>query len=343
MDSEMAQNWLKSYEDNHTDYQSAAEAARIVVLEALTSQPISIHQVTARAKTVTSVRAKLRDKGYADPESQMTDLLGVRVITTYEHGVAETVDTIRNNFRIDDPNSVDKSSKLGADRFGYRGMHLMAWVRTGEIAGSSEVLERTKVEIQVRSVVEHAWAEIEHELRYKSGFTFPEELNRRFNAIAGTLEMVDREFTSILKVLVEGVNSLSRALEQGAPDQALDTTALLAVLQNRRPDAPRSGPEGLKLSLGVAREFVALLKQAGITTVGKLDDSIRKQSVRNVVHDYALSHDTTAAGVSASAVLAAVLGLSEMAVLKSTEMSEDSLMMEAIHREINDSDTSSIV
>lgn len=329
-----AAQWLAAYEDLHAEYQAAAEAAKQQILDALAGNPIAIHQVTARAKTLASVRGKLRDKDYDNPESQMTDLLGVRVITTYEHGVAATVNAIRDHFRIDEPNSIDKTSKLGADRFGYRGIHLVAKVRTGAIDAPGLILSRTQVEIQVRSIVEHAWAEIEHELRYKSGVQFSDELNRRFNAIAGTLEIVDREFTSILKILVEGVERLAKELDGVDPDRSLDTTSLLAILQQRRPDAPKSGPEGLKLPLGAAREFVALLKQSGIFSVGGLDESIRNQSVRNVVHDYALSRGTTAAAVSASAVLAAVLGLNNLSVLLQTELSYDPLLLSAIRREI---------
>ncbi|MEV8040054.1 hypothetical protein [Arthrobacter sp. NPDC080082] len=329
-----AAQWLTAYEDSHDDYEAAADSAKQQILDALAGSPIAIHQVTARAKSIASVRGKLRDKDYDNPESQMTDLLGVRVITTYEHGVAAAVDAIRDHFRIDEPNSIDKTSKLGADRFGYRGIHLVAKVRTGAIDAPGLILGRTQVEIQVRSVVEHAWAEIEHELRYKSGVQFSDELNRRFNAIAGTLEIVDREFTSILKILVEGVRDLAKNLDAVDPDRALDTTSLLAILQQRRPDAPKAGPEGLKLPLGAAREFVALLKQSGIISVGGLNDAIRNQSVRNVVHDYALNRGTTAAAVSASAVLATVLGLNDLSALMQTELSTDQLLLGIIRNEL---------
>lgn len=200
----------------------------------------------------------------------------------------------------------------------------------------SVILGRMQVEIQIRSVVEHAWAEIEHELRYKSGVQFSDELNRRFNAIAGTLEMVDREFTAILKNLVEGVQNFAKELDGVDPDRSLDTTALLAILQQRRPDAPKSGPEGLKLPLGAAREFVALLDQAGISSVGSLNESIRNQSVRNVVPDYALSRGTTPAAVSASAVLATVIGLNDLSVLLQTELADDPLLSAAIDRELGE-------
>jgi hypothetical protein len=55
-------------------------------------------------------------------------------------------------------------------------------------------------EVQVRSILEHAWAEIDHEVRYKSGVDYPEDVRRRFAAIAGALEILDHEFFDLRDV-----------------------------------------------------------------------------------------------------------------------------------------------
>jgi putative GTP pyrophosphokinase len=52
-------------------------------------------------------------------------------------------------------------------------------------------------EIQVRTILQHAWAEIEHDIQYKSSTAIPEEIRRRFMALAGMLEIADREFQAI--------------------------------------------------------------------------------------------------------------------------------------------------
>jgi hypothetical protein len=53
--------------------------------------------------------------------------------------------------------------------------------------------------VQVRTVLQHAWAEFEHDIRYKG--TIPDEhvhdLDRRFTLAAGLLELADREFSAI--------------------------------------------------------------------------------------------------------------------------------------------------
>ncbi len=54
-------------------------------------------------------------------------------------------------------------------------------------------------EIQVRTILQHSWAEMEHDISYKSDQQIPNELQRRFLALAGLLEIADREFNSIQK------------------------------------------------------------------------------------------------------------------------------------------------
>jgi len=45
--------------------------------------------------------------------------------------------------------------------------------------------------------LQHAWAEIEHDIRYKSPSLLPEEVSRRFGSLAGLIEIADREFQAI--------------------------------------------------------------------------------------------------------------------------------------------------
>lgn len=52
-------------------------------------------------------------------------------------------------------------------------------------------------EIQVKTILQHAWAEIEHDIQYKSIETAPTSIKRRFMALAGLLEIADREFQAI--------------------------------------------------------------------------------------------------------------------------------------------------
>lgn len=49
----------------------------------------------------------------------------------------------------------------------------------------------------MRTILQHAWAEIEHDIQYKSVETIPSLIRRRFMSLAGLLEIADREFQAI--------------------------------------------------------------------------------------------------------------------------------------------------
>ena len=69
-------------------------------------------------------------------------------------------------------------------------------------------------EIQVRTILQHVWAEIEHDIQYKSSSDIPKELKRKFQALAGLIEIADREFQSI-QDMDDGLRS---AIQKSATD-----------------------------------------------------------------------------------------------------------------------------
>jgi hypothetical protein len=84
------------------------------------------------------------------------------------------------------------------DRFGYQSIHYLVRIKR-ERAGLAEYERYAKAtaEVQVRTILQHAWAEIEHDIQYKSAIAIPREIHRRFMALAGMLEIADREFQAI--------------------------------------------------------------------------------------------------------------------------------------------------
>ena len=79
-------------------------------------------------------------------------------------------------------------------RWGYASRHLLVGVEG----------EQQPASIQVRTVLQHAWAEFEHDIRYKGSIPAEHapDLDRRFTLAAGLLELADREFTAIRERLL---------------------------------------------------------------------------------------------------------------------------------------------
>lgn len=264
----IAARYLKRYERELPQHGIAASLAEDLVRDILADVPFQIHAITSRPKTLASLRLKLRTKKYRQPGKQLTDKLGVRVITYFESDIAHVVDLLERQLEINKHKSEDKRTKLSLREFGYLSVHLIArpkgrWSRS---------LKYRKIrglwfEIRVRSILEHAWAEIEHEIVYKSGIVFPDETKRRFARLAGALEILESEFGVLRTERWKLVDSYVAAFQCGAnisPD-TLDSAKLIAVLEVERPHGPGWRSEtGRAFPPGIEAVCAAALKSAGV-------------------------------------------------------------------------------
>ncbi len=196
------------------------------------------HVTLARAKSIDSVRAKLRKKRYRDPWHQLTDLVGVRVVSYYEDDVDTVARRIKQECEIDSKNSSDKRGALEPHEFGYRSVHLIARLRRGVSLSPQYVPVAGRwFEIQVRSILEHAWAEIDHEVRYKSRISYPKEVRRRFAAMAGALEILDHEFLALRGVRSDLISGYRERYLQGEDGRRhFDVARLLGFLEALQPN-----------------------------------------------------------------------------------------------------------
>jgi ppGpp synthetase/RelA/SpoT-type nucleotidyltranferase len=221
--------------------------AKSVVAEILEPLNLDIHVIEARPKAFESVLEKIRRKGYGVPGRQLTDQVGVRVITYYQDDVDRAARKLKEHLEIDDRKSEDKRQILSTRQFGYRSVHLIARISARSPGNVSyRKLGKLFFEIQIRSILEHAWAEIEHEINYKSGVDFPEAILRRFGAIAGSLEILESAFLDLREEKLRLVNQYRAEYARGeAARIRFDAARLLAYLAARFPDgSPMIGDRG---------------------------------------------------------------------------------------------------
>lgn len=228
--------------------------------------------VTGRTKTVVSFAAKAhreRDGRAVHPEPmrQITDQIGVRVIT-YVHS---DVVAIAQLFADADQLTVLEDRDMGQDtarqgRFGYASRHLLLCVGGTDAEPSYDPMRC--VSVQLRTVLQHAWAEFEHEIRYK-GTVPPEhapDLDRRFTLAAGLLELADREFSVIRDTVSEGMGG--RAVSAADDDPRISAQELATFLAGRYASAGWSRTEHYAWIGG-------LLLELGITSLDELSEVLR--------------------------------------------------------------------
>lgn len=189
---------VRWYENNRKKYLKLTAELEVILRESLNENDIIFHSIESRVKTIKSFKDKAARSKYNNPVEDITDLSGIRIITLFEKEIHQISDIIKEIFEIDYQKSEDKADLLDADKMGYKSIHYIASLNTKKIAGTElEVFKDIKFEIQIRSILQHAWAEIEHDRNYKFKGELPKHLQRRFYALAGMLEIADREFNTL--------------------------------------------------------------------------------------------------------------------------------------------------
>lgn len=152
--------------------------------------------VKSRVKKIESFNVKqtrLKVKK-SRPRKKITDLLGLRVIVPFQEDVEHVISIIQNNYKIIEFER--KSEQLSYREFAYDSVHLLI-----ALDGDPLVLPKHCLpccEIQIRTILQDAWAEVEHELIYKSNVRFyNESTQKKLAALNASLTLSDMIFQEI--------------------------------------------------------------------------------------------------------------------------------------------------
>jgi len=223
---------LDEYDKKSSLYLAYGQKLESLVQEILQDSEVVVHSVSFRRKERYSLEKKLskQDVNYKEL-SDITDICGLRVITYFDDEVKIFSKILEKEFQIDSLNSSDKSESLDPDRFGYLSVHYI--VSNGEERNNLAEYKRyagIKAEIQVRSILQHAWAEIEHDLGYKSSQGIPRPVRRRFSRLAGLLELADQEFRTIREELSSYSEEVLDNIENSPSIIELNSISLKALI-----------------------------------------------------------------------------------------------------------------
>ncbi len=331
--------FLRDYIQRKDDWQEAAKRARGLVEEIVNHSGLAIHGVTARAKGVASLRRKLHKKRYGDPSTDLTDVIGVRVITYYQDDVDRLVGCLKREFSIDAAKSADKRASLSLHEFGYRSVHLIARLdRRRKKQPEYSGLAGKCFEIQVRSILEHAWAEIEHAVIYEGSVQYPDDVRRRFAAIAGTLETLDDQFLRLREERDRVILELRERYESGK-DMArkLDAGRLIAFFDARFPEGlgwRKAHESGKPFAPGLEQSCVEALAAVGICTARGLTGQLADRGFRRRLQSFASEKGLTPAEVSHPALVVLAVGMQDASLLRDyfPEMTDDPGLAAALPR-----------
>lgn len=228
----MSEDILKEYDENQSLLNDFKGKMVVLISELLKTEFISVHQISGRLKERKSLEKKIeRKQDKYSGLKDITDITGIRVITYMESDVDKVADLMEKEFIIDTENSIDKRI-LKTDQFGYRSLHYVLSCnkeRTKLI--EYKRYKEIKFEIQIRSILQHAWAEIEHDLGYKGVVSIPDSYKRGFNRIAALLETADFEFDRLKRELSKYESEVAELIKTQPEKVTLDQASLLSFNQ----------------------------------------------------------------------------------------------------------------
>lgn len=204
---------VEEYSASRGNYEECLNYVENTVKNIIKSQSINVHEIIGRVKTVESLRGKVKRKNYSNL-AEITDLCGIRIITYFSDDVDRIAELISQEFEVDVENTIDKRKNEDPTKFGYVSLHYVVSLKE---ENSSSILyrrfENIKLEIQIRTVMQHAWAEIEHDLGYKSKEDIPNQYRRQFSILAGLIELADEKFLQ----LKNNINNYEQEIRKKIP------------------------------------------------------------------------------------------------------------------------------
>ena len=264
--------WIRSHPKAEEDFGAAVE-------DLLADAGVTFDRVVARVKDWSSLKKKAYKKGpdgewiYPEPWADIHDLVGVRVTVFHSTEIPVAIGALQQSFRVE--RSVDKTAEMRiSGGFGYGSHHLILTVdeNSSDIEELSDY-QGTSFEVQVRTVLQHAWAEFEHDVRYKRGIDVVDpRVDRAFTLAAGLIELADQQFDQIA-----ALQFTDRSPADDVELTAETLPGVLAMLLGNR--FPRSRSENYRF-------LMEILAADGVTTVAELDsllDDVDIEAVRGAL------------------------------------------------------------
>ena len=275
------QELLEQYHQLLSIFEQMAEVIPEKLKEFFAEAGIIVASVEHRVKTEASLAGKIQLKGDKYKSiHDVTDVVGIRVITFYNDDVDKVASVLERLFDIDWENSIDKRKVHEIDSFGYLSLHYICRIPEATyIHPEHPELNRSRFEVQMRTVLQHAWANMNHDTGYKSGVEIPKVYKRNLSRLAGMLELVDDEFSRIRHELADYRRQVQNLVASGNLDEVqLDGDTFKSYLQIRpfdtwtRQIASITQAEIQPVDLS---PFLPLFEAMGFKTLGDIDALIK--------------------------------------------------------------------
>lgn len=277
---------LEDYRKRRDHFVQLGDVVHQMLSDIIDDLGFGVLTIEHRIKTEKSLSGKLERKGdlYTSLDD-ITDILGCRVVCFLADEIDKIGKKIEEFFVVDWEKSSDKRALIKEDTFGYVSLHYICSLPFGD-RWPDEICGK-KFEIQIKTILQHAWSVIHHDIGYKSDFGVPRAINRQFARLAGLLELADDEFVRARDNMLEYTEDIrKRIITDDADDVVINMISLNEyVLHNQKMQSlieEISAISGAEINVIDPEGYIPQLAFLGITKLGDIEIMISEN------HDLAL-------------------------------------------------------
>ncbi len=271
---------LEEYQMQRDNFIKLGDVVHNILCDIADELGVSVFGIEHRVKEEKSLAGKLERKGdmYSGLED-LTDILGARVICFFSDEIDKIGKKVEESFVVDWENFSDKRALIREDSFGYLSLHYICSLPFGD-KWPDEICGR-KFEIQIRTILQHTWSVLNHDIGYKSEFGMPRDVSRQFARLAGLMELADDEFVRTR----DNMNGYTEQIRQKIIDNKADDIHInmvsLKEYVNRNICMKEflsriAAISGAEISNIDPESYIIQLKFLGIETLGQLREMIQR-------------------------------------------------------------------
>ncbi len=145
-------------------------------------------------------------KSYSDPYNEIEDKVGVRFIVLLLKDIEEICNIVEkcDDWNFDRSKHFDEDKKKDPLLFTYQSVHYILRPKKQLTANNIIIPKETTCELQIRTLLQHAHAELTHDAIYKSKRIVQPEVHRTVAKSMALIETTDDFFTSVTELLNYG-------------------------------------------------------------------------------------------------------------------------------------------
>ena len=195
----MADQLIDSFRSQHALYVAFTKSVDDLLKILLDEIGVDIFAIESSTKSIDTLledaRRQANGGGNSAPAPAVNDISSLKIVTFLNEDCDRISAVIRRAFEVDEASSLDKTAILNADRFDYRSIRLVVSFSAARVAlPEFKRYAGLKAEIEVRTLLQHAWAAINAKFGYRTEADAPREMRRKLYRIGAFLDAADEDF-----------------------------------------------------------------------------------------------------------------------------------------------------